>query len=506
MSCRLPSLPLLALTLAALAPLSAAAQVSASEIWAEWQRGAEETGQNLSADVTETAGALVLENLATRTVSDDVTRTARVDRVALIEEGDGTLSVEVSSPVRLSLSFPAEEGEEADGAIVDVTLLLGHEGLDVSVSGPAEARSYSYSADAITIVEDEITSESETPSPAIDLEVVAREVQTTLTLTGPVAGARNFASTGTTGSLTGRFEMQAPPGETGEIAMTFAIGDLATEASGSGGALAAMQQARDRLPEGAEMRGTSTYGFSQVEIAARDPEGGFDASFANEGGSFGFALTGDRMAYDISATGSRTRVTGGDIPVPVEIAVASSALSLSVPLTASDTPSDAAFRLDYRELALGETLWAMIDPSGQVPRDPLTLILDATAQVQLMADLMAADAMAMEAPPGELRALTVSELEVSFGDAALTGTADFTFAPGQEELPRPVGRADLALRGGNALLQVLEGAGLVSAEQAAMARGVAGIFSRPGARPDTLETTIEFSEDGTVTANGLALQ
>ncbi|MFW5642342.1 MAG: hypothetical protein ACOCY0_06215, partial [Roseicyclus sp.] len=59
---------------------------------------------------------------------------------------------------------------------------------------------------------------------------------------------------------------------------------------------------------------------------------------------------------------------------------------------------------------------------------------------------------------------------------------------------------------GNALLEVLEEAGLVSPEQAAVARGVAGVFARPGPRPDTLESTIEFLEDGTITANGLTLQ
>jgi hypothetical protein len=80
-----------------------------------------------------------------------------------------------------------------------------------------------------------------------------------------------------------------------------------------------------------------------------------------------------------------------------------------------------------------------------------------------------------------------------------------TFAPGQI-VPQPVGRADLSLVGGNALLDQLQGAGVVNAEQAGMARGVAGMFTRPGALPDTLETTIEFLEGGSITANGVPLQ
>jgi hypothetical protein len=81
-----------------------------------------------------------------------------------------------------------------------------------------------------------------------------------------------------------------------------------------------------------------------------------------------------------------------------------------------------------------------------VPRNPLTVVLDATAQVQLMVDLMSAEAMAMDRPPGELRALSVSELEVTFGGTSLTGTADMTFAPGQI-VPQPVGARTCRLSG-----------------------------------------------------------
>jgi hypothetical protein len=147
-------------------------------------------------------------------------------------------------------------------------------------------------------------------------------------------------------------------------------------------------------------------------------------------------------------------------------------LSLTVPLAASATPSDAGVRLAYRDLAVSEEVWSLIDPTGAVPRNPLTVVLDATAQVQLMVDLMSADAMAMDRPPGDLRALSVSELEVTFGGTSLTGSADMTFAPGQMP-PMPVGRADLSLVGGNALLDQLQGAGVVDAQQAGMARGVA---------------------------------
>jgi hypothetical protein len=503
--CRPSSLPLLVAAIWALAPAQADAQVSAAEVWAEWQAGAAEAGQTLTAEVTETGEGLVLQNLAARSEEDDVVTTAQVDRVALIEQGDGTLSVEVSNPYALSITFPIEDEDAPEGAeeaLVTVGLLLTHEGLDVTVAGTPETRRYSYSADALTLVEGAVTRQDGEPTAMIDLEVVTRDVQSDFALTGTGEDGR-FAATGSTGSVTGRLEAEAPADEGDELrrlAVTFALGDLATEAEGSRGALGP-----GGLPEGAEITSATTYGMSQVEIALREPETEFDASLANEGGSFGFTVAEDRIAYDIAATAPRSRVSGPDLPAPVEIAAASSALSFSLPIVASETTSQALLRIDYRDVVFGEALWAMIDPAGQVPRDPLTLILDATAQVRLLADLMSAEAVEMEGPIGALRALTVSELELSYGDASLTGTADVTFRPG-EAMPEPVGQAELRLSGGNALLEVLERAGFVTAEQAAVARGVAGMFSRPGARPDTMETTIEFLEDGTITANGLTLQ
>jgi hypothetical protein len=62
------------------------------------------------------------------------------------------------------------------------------------------------------------------------------------------------------------------------------------------------------------------------------------------------------------------------------------------------------------------------------------------------------------------------------------------------------------LSGGNALLDTLQGAGIVPIEQLAMVRGMLGAFARPGATPDTLESTIEFTEGGGITANGVPLQ
>ena len=58
------------------------------------------------------------------------------------------------------------------------------------------------------------------------------------------------------------------------------------------------------------------------------------------------------------------------------------------------------------------------------------------------------------------------------------------------------------LTGGNGLLDTLVGLGLLPEEQAMGARMMLGLFARPGDGPDTLVSTIEVKEDGSVLANG----
>jgi hypothetical protein len=479
----------------------AVAQVSAADLWAEWQATSAAVGQQMTATVTQTADGLVLENFVTRTEADGTTTTGTLDRVTMTEQADGSVSVEISNPYTATVMFP----EDVGGPMITLEILVAHEGLDITASGTADARTYVYSADVITVTEGYIGNDRGDPPPTIDMEIIARNLATTYLISGPPTQEQRFESTGSVGSVAGRFDVLPPPGEDGRLKASFGLGEMTSDASGTIVALATMQQNADGLPEGFEVEGTTSYDWTRFEMSFEAPGESFDIRYTNDGGNFGIALSNAELRYDISATGMDTRVSGADLPVPIAANAASSELSLTVPLAASPEPSNAAVRLAYRDLAVSEEAWSLMDPSGAVPRNPLTVVLDATAQVQLMVDLMSAEAMAMDRPPGELRALSVSELEVTFGGTSLTGTANMTFAPGQI-VPQPVGRADLSLVGGNALLDQLQGAGVINAEQAGMARGVAGMFTRPGAMPDTIETTIEFQQGGGITANGVPLQ
>ena len=147
----------------------------------------------------------------------------------------------------------------------------------------------------------------------------------------------------------------------------------------------------------------------------------------------------------------------------------------------------------------------MADPSGAIPQDPISVVADISGMARLFVNLLAVDPSRLDTPPGELRELTLNELRISAAGAELTGSGSATFAPGQM-IPMPVGSVDLQLSGSNALLDAVQAAGIAPPQELAMVRGMLGAFTRPGAAPDTLETTIEFTEGGGISANGVPLQ
>jgi len=492
---------LAAVSLLALAAGPVGAQTLASDLWSEWQASSAAMGAQLSADVSQQGNALILENFTSRSEDEQIITTATLDRITLTEEGDGTVTVTLSNPYTTTFDFPNDSGDR-----ITVDIVMTHESLDMTVSGPVGERTYAYSADTIRIVDGPIVNTSGGEVPTVDMEIVARDLDATYSVIGDTPDTQSFESTSNTGSLAARIDILPPPDEEGRFKGSFGLGEMTSSGSGNMAAIAAMQQMPEAgMPDGFDVSADLTYAWARFEIDFESPSDAFDLSYVNEGGTMTFALSKDAFDYGVTAQGIATSIAGTEMPVPVQASAAASELAFSVPLAASPTPSDASLRFGYTDLMASDGLWSLIDPAGQVPRSPVTLLLDATAQVQIMVDLMSEQAMMADTPPAELRALNVAALELSFGDTSLTGNADMTFAPGQMP-PQPVGQANLSLSGGNALLDQLQAAGVIDAQQAGMARGVAGMFARPGATPDTIETTIDFLPGGSITANGVPLQ
>ena len=116
-------------------------------------------------------------------------------------------------------------------------------------------------------------------------------------------------------------------------------------------------------------------------------------------------------------------VSGSDIPFPqVNVSYGEFAFNLLMPVSKSDTPQDFSYLTKIIDLKVSDEIWAMFDPTGNLPRDPATLIIDTKGTGKLAADIMdpaSAEAMA-NAVPGELnRSARQTGRRRSFGHRGL---------------------------------------------------------------------------------------
>lgn len=491
------SLSLAALAVALATPALA---VTADELWAEWQDQSASMGQAMTADdVTPGDGSLTLRGLTSTFSDGEVTTVARLDEVVMTENADGSVSIDMSDVYAINVSFI--DTPSAPPVNIGINMLIPD--LAITASGTADARVYDYSASIITLEEGEISGGRSAP-PTIDMNVVLRDMTASYRIDGSDPENLGYTSDTEIGGITGAFDILPPPGEEGRLKATMSIGALNGRGAGQLGNLADVAANPDTVPAGFDLSGSMTYDSAHIDLTFEHPRDPFNLFSSNRGGSLSVTLSEREMAYRVTANATTTHFSNAEIPVPVEFSVGGAELSFAVPLAASPEPQPMSARLAYSDVVVSPQIWAMADPANAIPRDPMTVIADLSGSVRILTDLMALDPETVAAPPAELRDMTLNELRLSVGGATLTGTGSATFAPGP--IPMPVGSVDLQLAGGNGLLDRLQTAGIVPPQQLAMVRGLLGAFARPGATPDTLESTIEFTEGGGITANGVPLQ
>jgi len=489
------SLSAFALTLA-----SPALAVTAEELWAEWQQQSAAMNQTLAAEeVVPGDGTLTLRGMTSTYTDADVSTVGRFDELVMTENDDGSVTVEPSDTYAFTVTF-----EDSPGAPpVNLGINLIAPDLVITASGDTGARIYDYTASRITIEDGEISG-GDGPPPTIDMMFGIEDFAATYEIDGTDPEDLAYSSTSSFSGMAGVLDVVPPPDEQGRLKVSLSIGAMSSSGSGRLGNLGDLAENPDTIPEGFDLTGEVTYGSASMDLTFEHPTDPFNVFASNDGGSLSGTFSEDVFDYRIVTTGSSTHIAGPDLPVPIEFTVGSAEIALRMPLAASEEDQPVAARLAYEDIVVSPQVWALADPEQAFPRDPISIIADLTGAVRLTTDLMGADPSTMAAPPGELRNLTLNELRITAGGATLTGSGSAEFAPGP--VPQPVGSVDLQLSGGNALLDTLQGAGIVPIEQLAMVRGMLGAFARPGASPDTLESTIEFTEGGGITANGVPLQ
>jgi hypothetical protein len=487
----------------ALVTLSASpalADLTAAQVWADWQAFATRNGYELSAASEAQSGSILTVSGVTMVISDGTTTTSGdLGEFTFTERGDGTVSVDL--PANWPLTF---SGVDSDGVDFTTTMNLAHNGLSMVASGTPEQTLYTYSAPSVSLTSDGFTSGGETIP--MDLDVTMSNLSGEYEIID--GDAANIRSDMNAATVAANFSATDTEGTGDTVTLVANISDLVSTSNGTMSSLTAMSGLGDMVAQGLSSEGrvsykNATYQFSgsgegqDFQLNAGAAEGVLDVSVGEEG-----------LSYGGTNTGITVNVVSSQMPLPdASLAMDSSTWKFDMPVAVSEEPQDFALLLKLEGLTASDMLWSMFDPSNVLPRDPAALIVDLVGKGNWLVDIT--DPALAETPidgaPGEIQALTVRELRLDLAGAELTGTGDLTFN-NDAMPPVPVGAINLQLVGGNTLLDKLVSMGLMPQEQAMGMRMMLGIFATPGAGDDTLTSTIEFTPEGGILANGQPLQ
>ena len=479
---------------------AAQAEVTAQDVWDNWQQSLAIYGPD---GVTVGSESVVGPSLSitdlTMTMADDATTvTSTIPSIVFTERGDGTVQVVMSESYPITLT--GAPGETA-------TLTVTQSGLEMIVSGTPEAMNYDFSAMRIAITVDEIRDRDEVV-PA-DILMAMNTVEgsyvteaaelTTVSYDMSVGGVDilvdvNDESTGEMVNFSGQI---AGMDITGSVAMPPEMD---------------MEAPESMFIDGFAVEGGYSFGQSAYLFSFEDGFESASGSATVGSGELSLAMDFDGISYANALTDLAITFEGGDIPFPIEASLGEYGLGFSMPLSASDVPQEFSAQFTLADLVLSDMIWSMGDPGGVLPRDPATVIVALSGAGSLFFDLLdPAQAMQIGQSdmPGAINSLTLDALTVRAAGAEVTGDGAFTFDnndlstfPG---FPRPEGAINLAINGANALIDNLVAMGLLPEDQAMAPRMMMGVFATP-VGDDMLTSTIEVNDQGHVIANGQRLQ
>lgn len=463
-----------ALALLALLPGAALADLTAEDVWQDWQAQARAGGQELTAGIARTGSRMALSDLtlATGTGEDRIVLT--LPTMALVERG-GEVAVELPAQHVITREI------RIDGAPVTDRIALDHPGLSLVASGTPQDISYTFAAPLLTATVD---SEAD-PDTDVTLELRDLGGRQRSQARG---GERELTSSARMAEATAIFGAGAPDarvsGRTAVSAIEYTAHGVLPAAPGDAAALLAAIDWESQTTHGAASLAL-TMG-DQPPIQART-SGGRSTSTLREGRAAG-STSLEAGAFEIALPG---------LPEPAGLGFDALTGSFALPLVRGEASEPWSFSVALDHVRANDAAWSLFDPQAVLPREPGQITLDLAGQARVTGDLQGTDW------PFEVETLELRALEIALAGARLTGTGRFTFAePGPDGLPRPVGAADLALSGGERLLDGLVALGLLPPAQAMIARMLAQGYARPGDGPDTLTSRVEFRADGSILANG----
>lgn len=477
----------------------ALADLTSAQVWTDWQALFESYGMTVATDGQSASGnTLTVTGITLTTdVEPEGTMSMSFGDISFVENGDGTVDIQMPEVLPFTMDVTNPEGERAT-----IGMVLRQPGLKLTASGDDSHTRYDYDAPEIGLSDFTIDATDMPDDFAMDFDLVATGNTGFFDVTA--GDLRSYESVTSTDSMRLDMNFTAPESEGGgDMALQFEMADMEQETSGQIGQVAMDMSLSEMIAGGMRQVGMATYGPMTYSIAADTPDGAFNMAAAAEGGSIGITINEGGFGYDVSSLASTMTVAADAMPLPpLSFAVGESAVRFAVPVVPGEESQNLDMAIRLVDLQVDDMLWNMIDPGESLPRDPATLIIDLAGMVTVTEDFTDPEfAETPGAAPGQIDALTVNQIQLSIAGAQLLGDGNFTFN-NDFGVPMPAGVANLSLTGANTLMDKLVVMGLLPQEQAMGARMMLGMFARPGQGEDSLVSTIEMKEDGSILANG----
>jgi len=495
----------------------AAADVTPSDVWAQWAGYLSSFGYTVEVEPVLDGNDIRFPNFEmTMFIPSDPDRgiaggtvVISMGALSLIDRGDGTVSIELpeNSPIDVQGDGPGDQ----DFAAMLTLVMEGHQTI---ASGQPGAIVYDYTADRIGISLDEVSGDTEQmPIPGtVALSLAGASGQTAIAMAD---GTSRVEQSLEVASLTYDVELTEVDGDrSNTMIWTGEMSNLSTISNGVVPPEVNPMAFDVALQQGYVVETTVQFGGGNSEFFLSDDSNEMRVQSASSGGTFALSMSANGLSYDLLSEGLTVNVAGGQIPFPIETTAAALGLGFSVPVIAGAEEQPFSASLTITDLAVPEPLWMMADPTNGLPHDPVTLEAAFSGTTRLFVDLMNERAMAQldrtGGAPGELTSLVLDQLTLRAAGAEVEATANFDIDntkvfPLNPDLPAFGGVADLQLTGVTTLLGKLGELGLIPMQQVMMGSGMIQQLGRPGDGPDDYSATIEVSPAGALTINGMPL-
>jgi hypothetical protein len=484
----------------------ASAELSAEDVWSDWQAYVAGFGYRITGESRQNGAELSISDVEVTGgfagAGDGATM--RISSLLFTENADGTVTIAFPEVMPIEVTSTG-----IDGLQTKTSMTYQQDGLIMSASGTATDILYDYAADAMSLVTTALEVNGDVIGGDAGLEVGLADIRGQSTMR--LSALREYDQTLTAESLSYTLTSVDPATESSG---TLSGRTENLQFTGSGALPLSIVQANDMsamLAAGFVMEGRFTYQGNATQVNTQTPQGPFALAFTSDSGTLDVAMGPDGLSYKASQQALAAEVTTATFPVPLQFAVAEAGLNLVMPVQKSEEAKDFAIGFGLEDVLVSDMLWGIFDPTGQLPRDPATVLIDLTGKARLLLDyLNPSAAMARRDPdvtPAQVENVDINRFEVSIAGAELTGNGAFIFQEAPEGgAPTPVGGVNLKLVGGNGLLDNLVALKLLPEEEAMGARMMMGLLAVPGGEPDTLTSKIEVNEQWHVFANGQRIQ